>query len=274
MRQHHHSRARRLALAAGALTAIAPFAGGSAVASAAAALATCKKPAKVVASKYGNYLFRKGTSLWACTAYYGDPPRTVRLGPWSQGFSRASFDGSTALWTVAGPTVEGVPTARIWAADAPMGKAWMKGLRPTLPGTAVDDADAVVPALKAMGQAVAWVTGNGAVFMGVQDPNGGAPTPIGAGTPAAAPTTLDGVAQGLADPLVPRGHRLFVGRWSGISPVALGKTIKLVAGQGDGDECGGASPWLLTVVPASGQPPVGATWDSDWTSSSNACRGL
>lgn len=273
MRQHHRLLTRRLALAAGALTAIAPLAAGSAAASASAAPAACKKPAKVVASKYGNSLFRKGASLWACTAYYGDPPRTVRLGPWSAGFSRVSFDGSTALWTVAGPKIEGVPAARIWAADAPMGTAWMKGLRPTLPGTAIDDADNAVPALKAMGQAVAWVTGNGAVFMGVQDPNGGAPQPIGAGTSAATLPTLDGVAQGLADPLTPRGHRLFVGRWSSPSPVALGKTIKLGAGQGDGDECGGASLWLLTVAPISGQPAVGAAWDSDWTSSSNACRG-
>lgn len=262
------------ALAGAALIAGATVALGVGAAPASAAPTTCKKPAKVVSSKYGNYLFRKGTSLWACTAYYGDPPRTVRLGPWSQGFSRASFDGSTAVWTVAGPAVGGVPAARIWAADAPMGRAWIKGLRPTLPGTAVDDSDNAVGSLKAMGQAVAWVTGSGAVFMGVQEPNGGAPQPIGAGTPAAAPAPLDGLAQGLADPLAPRAHRLFVGRWGTLSPAALGKTIKLVAGQGDGDECGGASPWLLTVQPIADQPAVGASWDSDWTSSSNACRGL
>lgn len=272
MRQHRQPRARRLAVAACALATTAPVA--ALPASASAAPSKCSKPAKVVASKYGNYLFRKGTSLWACTAYYGDPARTVRLGPWSQGFSKAAFDGSTAVWTVAGLAVEGVPAARIWAADAPMGKAWIKGVRPTLPGTAADDSDNAVASLKAMGQAVAWVTGSGAVFMGSQEPNGSEPQAIGSGTPAAAPGPLDGLAQGLASPLMPRGHRLFVGRWSNLPAADLGKTIKLVAGQGDGDECGGASPWLLTVVPITGQPAVGASWDSSWTSSSNACRGL
>ncbi|MBO9534360.1 MAG: hypothetical protein J7513_15415 [Solirubrobacteraceae bacterium] len=265
-------RRHRDALLATALVAVVPFGLAFPDGSQAVTFKTpsCKKPAHVISSKYGNYLFRKGSSLWACTAYYGDPPKTRRLGPWSQGFSRVHFDGSTAVWTVAGPKFEGVPVDRVWVADAPRGHAWIKGLRP-VPGKQLDDTDSHVAALHATGDAAGWVTGGGAVVMTVQDPQSSDATPLGLGTPAAAPAPVLGIAQGLSDPLAARGHRLLVGRWMGVSPETIGATMSITAGEGDGDECGGAGPWSLTVRPLSGQPRVGATWDSDWTSSSDAC---
>lgn len=257
-----------LALAATALAL--PLAGAS---PASAKDPVCKKPANIVAKKSGSYLFRKGSSLWACTAFYVDPPKTYRLGPWSQGHSRVSFDGSTAVWTVAGQKIEGVANDLVWAADAPAGKAWIKGVRPTLQGTAIDDTDNTVATLKAYGQSVAWVTNGGAVLMGTEEPDSD-PVAIGTGTAAAAPAPVLGITQGLISPLKAKGHRLYVGRWNNLAPKDLGKTLKLAAGEGDGDECGGAGPWNLTVKPLADAPVVGATWDSYWTSTSNACRGL
>lgn len=233
----------------------------------------CPKPAHVVAKKDGGVLFRKGGSLYACTAYYGDPPRTYKLGPWSQGHSKVAFDGSAAVWTVAGPAFEGVPSDRIWAAMATLGKVYIKGVKPIL-GKAMDDTDRIAVTLSVSGEAVAWVTGGGAVMMGSEDPDGSPADPIGSGTPAAAPAPLLGVEQGLTHPMLPAGHRLLVGRWNSLSPAKLGKTLRIMPGDGDGDECGGASAWLVTVKPIAGARKVGASWNSGWTSSSDACRNL
>jgi len=257
---------------AGATAALALASPLAATTAAQAKDPVCKHQAQELVRKAGGVVYRKSASLFACTAYYGDPVKIHRLGPWSSGFSKINFDGSTAVWTVAGPAFEGVPAARVWAANASSGKAWIKGVRPAL--QPVEDTDNSVVTLKANGQAVAWVTSGGALMMGVEQPDGSPADPIGAGTPAASLPASLGVAQGLATPLAPKGHRLLVGRWNNLTPAALGATLKLTAGEGDGDECGGAGPWNLTVTPIADQPVVGATWQSGWTSTSDACTGL
>ncbi len=81
MRQHRQPRARRLAVAACALATTAPVA--ALPASASAAPSKCSKPAKVVAGKYGNYLFRKGTRSGRA------PPTTaIRRAPCGSGPGR------------------------------------------------------------------------------------------------------------------------------------------------------------------------------------------
>lgn len=60
---------------------------------------TCKHQPHEVARLGGGVLFTRGGLLYGCTAYYGDPPVTHRLGPWGP-TSKASFSGSTVVWTI------------------------------------------------------------------------------------------------------------------------------------------------------------------------------
>jgi len=271
MPQSHSASITRRALA-GATAALAIASPLAATTAAQAKDPVCAKPAHQIAHKSGSYLYRKSASLFACTAFYGDPVKIHRLGPWSSGFSKVNFDGSTAVWTVAGPAFEGVPAARVWAANAASGKAWIKGVRPSL--QPVEDTDNSVVTLKASGQAVAWVSSGGAVMMGVEEPDGSPADAVGSGTAAASLPAVLGTPQGLTSPLLPNGHRLLVGRWNNITSQALGATLTITEGQGDGDECGGAAPWSVTVKPIADQPVVGATMQSGWTSTSDGCTGL
>ncbi|MEH3053004.1 MAG: hypothetical protein PGN13_03215 [Patulibacter minatonensis] len=262
---------RQRAVTALALSGLAAAPLALAPAAAHAKAPTCTRQANEIVRKSGSVLFRKSSSLFSCTAGYGDPVRIHRLGPWSKGFSKVSFDGSSAVWTAAGPAFEGVPAARIWAANAAAGKTWIKGLKP-VPGQQLDDTDNTVTKLKAYGQAAAWITAGGAVVAGSEEPAGTDPDPIGTGTPAFAPAPIMGVPQGVSSPLKAAGHRALLGRWTGISVAELGKSLRIAAGEGDGDECGGGGDWRITVTPIADQPEVGASWYSGWTSTSDACR--
>lgn len=220
-------------------------------------------------------------SLYVCTAYYGDPAVSRRLGPWSAQ-SKQAFDGSTVIWTVRRTGKDGVREDVVYAADGPYGN-WLSGVRPTTGPTSAIDRK--VSRLAANGPAIAWVTTKGSVMLSVQQPDTWDTTPIGAGTPGAAAPVVPGVTdvpgitadnvlaypQGLVSPLGPQGRRLLVGRWAALAGPAFSDTLRLKFREGDGDECGGASFYDLTVRPIAGQPRVGAGWGSSWGSNSVAC---
>ncbi len=79
-------------------------------------------------------------------------------------------------------------------------------------------------------------------MMGVEDPSSTTADPIGAGHRCGEPARVPRHAPGPGLPLAAKGRRLFVGRWNGPQPSALATTLDISAGEGDGDECGGATP--------------------------------
>lgn len=269
-----------VALAFGlAIGAVVPTAGG-------AATPKCQKHKNELIRSGGGVLWTsKGSSkdgtLYVCTAYYGDPPVQRTLGPWTKQ-SKVAFNGSTVLWTVRKKASGGAPaTDLIYAADGPYG-VWLKGVRAVTGPTSTIDTK--VSRLQVFGDSVAWVTTQGEVMMGVKSPNGAEPEAVGAGTPGAAAPVVPGVTdiahsaaevlgypQGLRDPLKPTGKRLLIGRWAALASPEFADTLEMKDAGGDGDECGGVSSVRVTVEPVAGEPRVGATWSTDWSSTSLAC---
>jgi hypothetical protein len=262
-----------LAIAAGAATAAAP-----------AEAATCAHHAHELKRKASGVLWTSAGSLYVCTAYYDDPPTSKKLGPWTKK-SQYSFDGSSVAWTVQVNTGDGFIEDRVYAANGPFG-TWLKGVKPATGLAGVLDTG--VQKIVVSGTAAGWVTTQGEVLFSVITPEGDDPEAIGAGTPGAAAPVVPGVTdspdlsaedllsykQGLFSSLKPTGHRLLVGRWTALDPKALASTLRVKYKDGDGDECGGGSTYELTVRPVAGEARVGASWDTGWTSTSRACRGL
>ncbi len=264
------------------------LAGGAAVPAASSAAPTsCPKHKNELVRSAGGVLWTsngksKPGNLYVCTAYYGDPPVSKKIGPWTKQ-SRLAFNGSTVVWTVRKKDSAGDPIDAVYAADGPYGN-WLNNVRPTVgPGNALDQR---VSRLAVYGDAAAWVTTKGTVMLGVPSPNGAEAEPVGAGTPGAAAPVVPGVTdvpltadnllaykQGLATaPLKPTGRRLLVGRWTALAGPVFADTLELKEGpDGDGDECGGVSSYKVTVQPVAGEARVGATWWSDWSSTSLAC---
>lgn len=224
----------------------------------------------------------KAGNLYVCTAYYGDPPVSRLIGPWTKG-SKLAFTGSTVVWTVRKKDSAGSPIDAMYAADGPYG-TWLKGVRPTVgPGNALDQR---VSRLAVYGDAAAWVTTKGTVMMAVPSPNDPQAEAVGEGTAGAAAPVVPGVtddpnltaaellsySQGLSSSLQGTGRRLLIGRWTALAGPEFANTLKVGdGGGGDGDECGGVSSYKVTVRPVAGQPRVGASWMSDWSSTSVAC---
>lgn len=252
-------------------------------ASPAAAAGTCKSKPGQLAKAPNAVLWAKGKSLFVCTAFYGDPPKSARIGPWGKG-STFAFSSGDVLWTVRKPATSTADAEdRIYAADGPFG-TWLNGLRLTTgPASALDRR---IKTLEISGGAAAWVTTKGTVMAAVAQPQV-EPDLIGAGTPGAAAPVVPGVTdvvpppaastllpfpQGLSGaPTKLTGKRFLVGRWTALPNAALAASLSVKYGEGDGDECGGAGNYLITVQPVAGQPAVGVDWITGWTSTSLAC---
>lgn len=65
-------------------------------------------------------------------------------------------------------------------------------------------------------------------------------------------------------PLSRSKNRLLVGSYPAVSPAQLASGLKITPLPGDGDECGGSAPYVLTYTTSSGAPPVGAAWVSGY----------
>jgi hypothetical protein len=212
-------------------------------------------PAKPCPAKKGTLakdsrgrVWHQGASLYACTTVYGRAPRAVRLGPWKAG-TKVAWDGSHAVFSV--PLTRGgrVVGDRIYAADAQDGRRWLLGTR-AVPKTATTAArEARVQRVFAWGATAAWVTKDGAVVFALRSPED---TPSAEGALPAAP---------VAD-----GKLTLVGTWSGVGPTDLGRTVKIDASGGDGDECGGSEEYRLTLAPDAGSGArVGVRWFGGWS---------
>jgi hypothetical protein len=95
--------------------------------------------------------------------------------------------------------------------------------------------------------AAAWITRSSDAVLALDAPDGD-PMPAG----------------DLPGALVSDRTRLLVGRWPQIPAAVLAKTARLTAGEGEGDECGGVTPYLLSVRPDPAAAPVGAVWNRSW----------
>jgi hypothetical protein len=234
---------RSLALAAALLTsaALAP-------AAQAATAKSCPAKKSTLAKDSRGRVWHQGASLYGCTTVYGRAPRSVRLGPWKAG-TKVAWDGSHAVFSV--PLTRGgkVVGDRIYAADAQDGRRWLLGTR-AMPKTATTAArEARVQRVFAWGATAGWVTKDGAVVFALRSPED---TPTAEGVLAAAP---------IAD-----GKLTLVGTWADVSPTDLGRTVKIDASGGDGDECGGSEEYRLTLVPDVGSGArVGVRWFGGWS---------
>lgn len=183
-------------------------------------------------------------SLYACTTVYGRKPNAVRLGPWRTG-GKLAWDGSDAVWSA--PLTRGgkVVGDRVYAADAEDGSRWLLGARAGV------SREARTQRLFASGTTGGWVTKDGTVVFAQRSPQE-APKAIGV-LPVA--------------PVV-SGKLVVVGAWPGVSPTELGRTVKLdvTPDSGDGDECGGAEEYRMTLVPdaTGGGTRVGVAWWGSW----------
>ncbi len=200
------------------------------------------KPHTLAKTNVGRVWQAKG-SLYACTTVYGRKPNSVRLGPWRTG-GKVAWDGSDAVWSVplkkSGKTVGD----RVYAADAEDGSRWLVGTR------ALPAREARTQRMFVWGTTGGWVTREGHVVFAQRSPQ---EAPKAIGTLPAAP--------------VAAGKLVVVGQWTTATPTELGRTVKLdtTPDSGDGDECGGAEEYRMTLVPdaASGER-VGVAWWGSW----------
>jgi hypothetical protein len=204
--------------------------------SAAAKAPTCPaKAGTLFHSSYGRAWHTRG-SLYSCTTVYAHK-RVVRLGPWKSG-GKLVWQPTHAVWTV--PAAGG---DRVWAGSTEDGRRWLLGTR------ALGSAEARVQRLFAYDTAAAWVTKAGAVVFALEQPQN---DPQAIGTLPAPPAA--------------RSHLVNVGTFTAQSPTELGRTIVLDSQEEDGDECGGAATYRITLVPDPAAPEtrVGVAWDGAW----------
>jgi hypothetical protein len=221
---------RRLLLALLAVAALfAASAGG-----ASAATPKCPStPGTLFHNSYGRAWHKHG-SLYSCTTVYGHK-RVVRLGPWKPG-SKLAWEATHAVWSV--PAVNG---DRVYAGSTEDGRRWLLGTR------ALGSSEARIQRLFVDDTAAAWVTKAGAVVFALEQPQA-QPEPIGAATPKA----------------LPGGKLVLVGTWPSITPTELGRTIKVDSVEEDGDECGGAATYRLTLAPDDAATRIGVSWSGAW----------
>ncbi|HEY5143058.1 MAG TPA: hypothetical protein VII98_06120 [Solirubrobacteraceae bacterium] len=185
-------------------------------------------------------------SLYGCTTVYGVAPRAVRLGPWTAG-TKVAFDGVGVAWTVR-RTVGGQVVDRVWAASTQTAKRWLLG-PPLVPASGSAPArEERIQRILLTDAGVAWVTRASDVVLALHEPSD-APTAIG---------TLPGALQ-------PARLLLLVGSWPAVPAAQLAASAALKELPGDGDECGGANDYQLTVTPDPSAAAVGALWNGYWT---------
>ena len=209
----------------------------------AASVKPCPARAHTLAKTSVGRVWSSGSSLYACTTVYGRKPNKVRLGPWRSG-GKVAWDGSDAVWSV--PLIRGgkVVGDRVYAADAEDGSRWLLGARAGV------GAEARTQRLFAWGTTGGWVDKDGTVVFAQRSPQE-APKAIGT----------------LPAPPVASGKLVVVGRWTSATPTDLGRTVKLdvTPDSGDGDECGGAEEYRMTLVPdAATGARVGVAWWGSW----------
>jgi hypothetical protein len=233
-----------LALAAAALLAAAA---APQAASAKAAPACPAKKGTLAHDSYGR-VWHAGSSLYACTTVYGRAPRARRVGPYRPGI-KVAWDGSHVVWSVPHQVGGKVVGDRLYAADGQDGRRWLLGPR-AIPASASGPArEARVQRVFGWGATAAWVTKDGAVVFALRSPED---DPVAVGTLPMAPTAAQ--------------HLTLVGAWPGANPTELGRTVKLDASGGDGDECGGSEDYRLTLVPdAASGARVGVSWFGGWS---------
>jgi hypothetical protein len=193
------------------------------------------KPLTLFHDSYGRAWHTHG-SLYSCTTVYGHK-RVVRLGPWKTG-GKLAWTATHAAWSV--PNVHG---DRLYAGSTENGRRWLLGTR------ALGDAEARVQRVFAWDATAAWVTKGGAVVFALEQPQD-APAAIG---------TLPG------GPPVARSHLVVLGTWTTLSPTDLGRTVKIDSANEDGDECGGAADYRLTIAPDAPSTRIGVTWFGGWS---------
>jgi hypothetical protein len=233
---------RSTALAAATL-ALALAAPG--VASAASKACPAKK-GTLAHDSYGR-VWHSGSSLYACTTVYGRAPKARRVGPYRPGIKLA-WDGSHVAWSVPIERLT-VVSDRVYAADAQDGRRWMLG-RKAVPETMTDAAaEGRIQRMFVWGATAGWVTKAGEVVLALRSPED---DPVAVGALPVAPS--------------PDHNLVLVGAWPGASPTALGRTVKIDASGGDGDECGGSEDYRLTLVPdAASGARVGVSWFGGWS---------
>jgi hypothetical protein len=225
-----------LALATAAAV-LAPTTAGAATRSCPAKLHTLAKTSQ-------GRVWQANGSLYGCTTVYGRKPTTRRLGPWRTG-GKVAWEGSDAVWSVPLTRSGKVVGDRIYAADAEDGSRWLLGAR------ALPAAEARTQRLFAWGTTGGWVTKDGSVVFAQRSPQ---EAPKAIGTLPAPPAAV--------------GKLVLVGRWTSATPTDLGRTVKIdtTPGVGDGDECGGADEYRLTLAPdgPGGSERVGVSWWGSW----------
>jgi hypothetical protein len=235
--------ARRLALV---LTVLAALLVPGAAAQAKSSPTCPPKAGTLFHNSYGGAWHAKG-SLYSCTTVYGHK-RVVRLGPWKTG-GKLAWTATHAAWSV--PLVRaGVRSDRIYAGSTEDGRRWLLGTRAIPAGAAGPAGGARVQRMFAWDATAAWVTTDGRVVFALQDPQD---APAAIGTLPAAPS---------AD-----HHLALVGAWPAANPTDLGRTIAIDSANEDGDECGGAADYRLTLAPDPAAPDqrVGVTWPGGWS---------
>ena len=206
----------------------------------------CPAHAGTLATAPLGRVWHHAGSLYGCTTVYGVRPRTVRLGPWTAG-TKVAFDGVGVAWTVR-RTVGGQIADRAWAASTQTGRRWLLGT-PLVPASGTTPArEARIQRILLADAGVAWVTRASDLVLALHEPSD-TPTAIG---------TLPGALQ--ASRLL-----LLVGSWPAVPAEQLAASAVLKELPGDGDECGGANDYQLTVTPDPSAAAVGAVWNGYWS---------
>jgi hypothetical protein len=206
------------------------------------ASAVCPPHTGALAGYSTSRIWHMRGSLYGCDSD-GRHATTARLGPWSAR-SRYAWDGSDIAWTV--PSRTHPDGDRLWAGTMD-GVLWLHGAA-ALPAEGVGPRREVrVQKVLVVFGAAAWVTSSGDAVLALQAPDDD-PKPVGE----------------LPGPLVHDSTRVLVGRWPQVPAATLAASARLVAGEGEIDDCGGANPYLLSVRPDPGAAPVGATWTGSW----------
>lgn len=218
-------------------------------ASAAPKVKNCPAQTGTIVKDSIGRVWHRGLKLYACTTVYAHAPKSRYMGPWSSG-TKVSFDGVNLAWTVRS-TAAGKSTDRVWAGSADTGKRWMLAQKPNPGGATLADREVRIQRILATDRAIAWVTQGGDVVGALEDP---------AGEP------LEVVGTFTTPPSVLQKKLVLVGSWPAVPAAQLAASLKLAEESGDGDECGGVNPYLLTVRPDAAAPAVGVRWDGYWTS--------
>jgi hypothetical protein len=217
---------------------------------AASAKAAPKCPARSGTLAHDSYgrVWHSGASLYACTTVYGRGPRALRVGPYRPGI-KVAWDGSHVVWSLPFKAGGKVVGDRLYAADGQNGQRWLLGPRAVPGSSAAPAREARVQRVFAWGATAAWVTKDGAVVFALREPED---DPVAVGTLPAAPVASQ--------------HLTLVGTWPSANPTDLGRTVKLAASGGDGDECGGSEDYALTLLPDAGSGArVGVSWFGGWS---------